>query len=334
MSLIANVGMGAISALSYFNSLPPPVQALALGTVQTAGTYAVTKAGIATVSGAYNLTKSAGLAGYKFTRRTAHKALVGAHYALSIKDSEITNSNPPTMDYRAARNALKTSLSKKRRTGSSRRPGTSRSFIIDTPKQIARASLSKNGGMPQTLKINLYAAETQTLGTTTATYAKQSYPCNDLYNPFGTSHQPHYFDQWALFYKHYRVIASKIKITPYGDVDKNVFLALFIDDDDTIDSNGAGDISERSGVKWFIRNFSVDSSGKPTLSMTYDAEKYWGPTGNNDKQVADVGSSPTERTFFTFHGRDLEAGSSFRQSYFVEIWWTIEFSNLREVAGS
>jgi len=158
---------------------------------------------------------------------------------------------------------------------------------------------------------------------------------NGMYDPnaTGTGHQPMYFDNMTAIYNHFHVIKSKCKVhctrsSSVGDVN----LAVYIDDDGSINATKYRTLAERPG--------SVTWTAYPGHGVSSSRTKYWnaqhtfgGNVIDNDNLRGTSAADPTEQSTYVIgiEAADSAAGTV---NILVEIEYTTVWSELWSQAPS
>lgn len=222
----------------------------------------------------------------------------------------------------------KSSSSKRVRTsGPSRKKGNQK---LVTSK-IYQPLIIRGAPLPLRLQNTLRYVEEVQIPIDGASFGSYIFSCNGMYDPnvTGIGHQPLYFDQMTPLYNHYKVIKSKIKVTcvrtaAAGDVN----LALFIDDDATINASTVWTCGERPGaVMWS----AYPASGLLTSrTMSWDAKQYFGgDIMDNINFQGDASNNPAEASYYCIA---IEAQSTV--NVLVEIEYTAVWTELKSQATS
>lgn len=207
--------------------------------------------------------------------------------------------------------------------------------------RLKRSSNIRNGAFPSSkivkLKYNEYIPiSSNTSGTLLSTYHFQA---NSLYDPnaSGGGHQPLWFDTYSGIYQHYLVLGSRIKVTWQGQANSGVPLVVgvFINDD-TAFTDGLQTITEQNKTKW--RMLPPDTSSKIVTTANFSAKKFFGLSNAKDSKDtigAAVSTSPSEIAGFTLFCQSMDLATDFSVlRAYVEIEFIVQFSELKDIAGS
>lgn len=159
------------------------------------------------------------------------------------------------------------------------------------------------------------------------------FSCNSLYDPnhTGIGAQPLYFDQLMTLYNHYVVVSSRITLNVADTSNRNVLVALYVDDDTSIESV-AGVAAQRPGSKYKFKNFGA--IGGDTLTTGWNARYTFGGDPLAKAELRGTHSaSPSEQSYFTIVAKDQTLSSDPLQ-FFVKLEYKAVFSELKTVANS
>ncbi len=155
-----------------------------------------------------------------------------------------------------------------------RRPRRRR-IVARVPRRITRAR-----PVPDKKSVTLRYVSQITLDPAASSMAHYLFRANDLFDPdfTGVGHQPMGFDQWMVFYNHFTVVSSRIKVTGFQSGTSgplaNGMLGVYLNDD-TVST-----ISLTTMMEYRLTN-SVATG-----------------TSNGHKSIVYVGNSFHARTFF------------------------------------
>lgn len=132
--------------------------------------------------------------------------------------------------------------------------------------------------------------------------AYHKFSANGMYDPdiTGTGHQPMGFDQYASFYAHYTVIASKITCVFVSEASGNtgstlVSLSLAPGTATPLD---ATDLMEGPHTRFSVLTGS-NASSKKTLSLGFSAKKFFSQNPmSEDNNAGTNGANPAEQAQF------------------------------------
>lgn len=196
---------------------------------------------------------------------------------------------------------------------------------------------SNNGvGFPKVLKSTLRYVETANLASSLGTIGNRVYCLNGLYDPSitVTGHQPMYFDQLMGIYNHYYVTSSKITVT-YVGTPSNVSpmsVCLWQNDDATITPGTFAGVCEQSKAMVNLIGNGGDSIVKRT--MYWSAAKTFGPNKGMSLLRGNSSSNPSEISCAVITYVASDGGSSGEITVTVEMEFTAEFIELKDIASS
>lgn len=169
--------------------------------------------------------------------------------------------------------------------------------------------------------VRMRYSDTIQLTCTSGAMASYVLRANDCFDPdfTGTGHQPMGFDQMILFYNHFVVTKSRLRVTFRNKSNTSPFTALI-----RVDANSGvltvpNRVIEFGGLTMAeIDTFAMNST---TLELSVDVAKF---LGMNRKTIiadstsrGDAGSSPAEGVFFHFQVFDTAALTSTANCDFV-----------------
>jgi len=107
-------------------------------------------------------------------------------------------------------------------------------------------------GLPTTKTVNMpYHME---FTTSTAGIHYNTFRSNSIYDPdyTGGGHQPRSHDQYAAYYKYYRVLSTSIRATFYWDTipSQSHCVGIYVDDNGTFAYSSSLDLYEKSGTRY------------------------------------------------------------------------------------
>lgn len=132
----------------------------------------------------------------------------------------------------------------------------------------------------------------------------QIYRSNSIYDPdyTGTGHQPRSHDQYALYYRYYRVLGCKIKVTAFWQdgAGKTTYVGLFADSDVTTYYTNPQDLFEKYGNRR-ARILLGTMQSKVSMSLSVPISKLTAGALKDQRTV--FGANPT------------------LDGPFINIWW-------------
>lgn len=123
------------------------------------------------------------------------------------------------------------------------------------------------------------------------------FSCNSIYDPdrSGVGHKVKDLDQVSVYYQHYTVLGSKVKVDFIND-DVTPMLCFInkVDSTTPTDMNDVHELLEAKGSKHCL----LDSSGRnKTITHTYSKKNTWGRSAT-DKLTAAINASPADEIFY------------------------------------
>lgn len=149
-------------------------------------------------------------------------------------------------------------------------------------------------------------------------------------NSGATTHQPYYFDQLAVLYNKYVVLASKVTFTFYPRAASGVsgLMGCYIEDDATVTPTTAVACAEQASS--IFRIFGLTATADQfqqtnQLTLKWDAKKAFGGDIIDNNQLYAAGTAnPTEQQFFTVYVQDAAATPS--NAVIVDVNAIVEYS--------
>lgn len=167
-----------------------------------------------------------------------------------------------------------------------------RAMVVQPRSPIANAQI-----------VHMRYADLVTLNAGAGTAASYVFAANDIFDPnvTGVGHQPMGHDEWATFYKFYRVIGAKCRVTytPQGTGNSyNAIGTLAVSDNSTTTAT-ASTVIERAGTRW--GNIGTQG-GRAALTLTkgFSAKKFFNVKDIRDTNTtrALFGAAPNDTAFF------------------------------------
>ena len=169
------------------------------------------------------------------------------------------------------------------------------------------------------------------------TVAYNTYAANGLYDPdiTGTGHGPLGFTEMkALGYGHYRVLGSKITLTPIQSSTSNsasVIYGVVLDGDTTLTYTSGTEIIEDPRHEWSSMNvyYNSNASKPKAITKTFSAKNYLAPEGYNNATAVTANPSGAEFVAnFHVYCASLDGTIDPGTMWFaVEIEYFVEFSD-------
>lgn len=202
---------------------------------------------------------------------------------------------------------------------------------------MAQATMGKSIGFPSNKKVILKYVERFPLESSAGVLGTYQFVCNGLYDPNITAsgHQPYGRDQWALFYNHYRVTHSRIKVTAVHTAPSApaMVVGLYTSDDISILSNSIGLIESGRDNHFILNN---DTSSKKSIYADFSAYQFFGKDKSKYLTNAAVGTNPGEIAVFTVWAQSLDSVgiASPTADFLVEIDYHVVFMEPKDLLQS
>lgn len=162
-------------------------------------------------------------------------------------------------------------------------------------------------GIPQTMTVRMRYVDTISLNPDGVHPANYVFRANSIYDPnySGIGHQPMWHDMYALMYKRYRVIGSKITARFVNSTANNYLVGVFKSDDpSTLMASEA--ITENKASKYRYLNAS-GGGGSTTIVEKFSARS-WFRNVTLDTQMATVNANPTQVSYYRLWAEDQFKG--------------------------
>jgi len=191
-------------------------------------------------------------------------------------------------------------------------------------------------GFPERLVMKHKYTGAFTLNGTTG-MSVNSFKANGMFDPDTTSvgHQPLYYDQMTAIYDHYCVKSSKIKIT-FGQDTQLIasVVGIYLNDDSAVTPSSFTAASEqRNAVVTMMPK--LGTTGPRTLKLSFNSKKMFGADGtSNPTLAAAIGADPSELAEYTIFAQSADVTTSYQVTGLVEIEYTAEWFELKDIAGS
>jgi len=166
-----------------------------------------------------------------------------------------------------------------------------------------------------------YADTTGSITSTTGAVASYVLRANDCFDPdfTGTGHQPMGFDQMILFYNHFFVVRSRLKVT-FRNYNNLYPYSICI----RVDAN-SGVMTVPNRIVEFggavLAEIGSGAAQSTTLELDVDIAKFLGMTRKvllaNTSASGDAGTSPAEGVFFHIQVWDNSANTTVTKCDFV-----------------
>lgn len=223
-----------------------------------------------------------------------------------------------------------------------RKPMRSRQF-----RKPARPRRKRGPKITRMLKdknvAHLRYVDTITIDAGTAAIASHVFRTNGIFDPDFTStgHQPLMRDEWAVAYDQYRVLSSKIKVTPVLSGTSNLIPSLYgvyRDPDTTLTYTKGTSIIEdqRNKGTWGVTNLNATSVGKmDSKTATFIAKRDLGKDAAefSNAQAADP-VAPVATSFFQVWSASIGGNNPGVFTAIVQIDYIVEYTDPKHVTES
>jgi len=178
-------------------------------------------------------------------------------------------------------------------------------------------------------------------------YAVQTFSANGMYDPdiTSTGHQPMGFDQWMLFYNHYNVQASKIKVTAASNTsttsDIGMWGVMLAPDSTTCNAilgaaGGQYTLLENGFKNFkFIGNHGNAKEANNSITASYSQKKMFGTTETGIGRFSGSNAAnPTEQSYYSVWIANVDGNTVNQIDFIVEIEYIATFSEFRTMTPS
>lgn len=201
---------------------------------------------------------------------------------------------------------------------------------------MAKAEIGKSIGFPKSKSTVMKYVDRVPITNTLGALNGYKFRANGVWdaNYTSTGHQPYTFDQWSLFYNHYLVTKSRIKVTAVGNNLAPIIIGIYLSDDATILGNVEGLVESGRGSSAVL---PLDVSSKVILYADYDAKQFFNKNADISEIGADVTSDPAEEAIFSVWSECLnQAGitESPETLFLIEIDYHVTFYEPKDLATS
>lgn len=216
--------------------------------------------------------------------------------------------------------------------------------------QIVKAKRKKRRGpritrmLKQKTTAHLRYVDVVSVNAGSAAIASHVFRANSIFDPDFTStgHQPLMRDEYALLYASYRVISSKIKVTPVASTTTNVvpsFYGVFRDDDSVLTYSLGTSIIEdqRNKGTWGMVAEQLDSSSKKhgTRSTSFNAKRDLGNDGQNATHEQATNPTGIDATqYYQLWSSSIAGNDPPTTNFLVQIDYIVEFTDPAVVTPS
>ena len=201
-------------------------------------------------------------------------------------------------------------------------------------------------GVPRSKMVRLKWVENNTIDVAAGGLTAVHYSANDIRQPDGsTAHSCLGYDQWSVFYDHYTVVGSRIRIRAIP-VDNNVggtgVFGCFLDDDNVTTYTTATALieSKQGGNKYATYQGNAVGLGQnPEIRRNFSARKFFGTKSIVGKSVYrgsfTAATSPSEEAYFALWAASPDASNNPLQcTFMVEIEYIAVLTEPKFVAQS
>lgn len=214
-------------------------------------------------------------------------------------------------------------------------------------KRRKRGPKVSKGLLKNKLVVNMRYCDTISITPGAAAINSHYFSANGIYDPdvTGTGHQPLLHDEYSGLYGAYRVLKSKIKVTPITDSGSTAtpsLIGVFVDQDTTLgyststqaieDKNRTGSYKLYTGIQTALYN---SRTGGP-MTRTFNAKRHLGPEGYNN--VVAFGGNPNANTvdarYFCIWAGSVLGNTPSAVELLVEIDYVVELTSPLTVTES
>lgn len=176
--------------------------------------------------------------------------------------------------------------------------------------------------------------------TGTPTYL--TYRANSIFDPYSGAggHKPLYTDQWAVFWKYYTVIGSKISIQLQASANNQTMglLGVVLSSDNTLAGLSPETLIEQGRNKWVWYQPNTNGFKPRTLTQGYSAKKFWNIANVKDQQSvlgAFFGANPVSvANWHIWNCANPQGGTAAGLDMVVTITYRCILSDAQVVASS
>ncbi len=222
-----------------------------------------------------------------------------------------------------------------------KRKRTTRKYKKKSFKKYSKSSYTSTAVGPLNLVRKLRYSDTVILNAPSLGIGvNHFFSANGMFDPdiTGTGHQPLGFDQYMLMYDHYKVLGSKITITPLGNpatltADNQQIITLSLDDDTTANTN-VHNMIEQGLATWRLLN--PGASARPTsLRKGFGQKRFFQNRKSAESMVGDASANPTEQAFFNIGTAALNGvGDPVSIAVHVVIDYIVSFTERKTLISS
>jgi len=202
-------------------------------------------------------------------------------------------------------------------------------------KWPASGTIGRPRPFPTRMVATLRYVETIAINSAIVSAANTSVACNSIYDPnlTGTGHQPYGHDTYASIYNQYTVLRSTIKITPFQQSANHMAYGVGIEDA-PIASISYDTWAEKPTYKAICQRLDGSQAQKPIV-LTWDRNKRFPQNDTYRDLSAPFGANPSEIEVFNICLQSAGSGTAIgNNGFFVEVWYTCEFYELKDLGSS
>lgn len=190
---------------------------------------------------------------------------------------------------------------------------------------------------------HLRYVDTVTIDAGSAAIASHIFSCNGIFDPdiTSTGHQYLMRDEYALLYNEYRVLSSKIKVTPITTSTSNTVPALwgvYRDTDVTLTYSGGTSVIEDQrnkggwGIHVGLSTVQIQARGgsrRNTISATFNAKRDLSKDASTvtHLQSANPETTSPESMFYQIWNASILGNNPGAQSFLVQIDAIVEYTD-------
>ncbi len=231
----------------------------------------------------------------------------------------------------------------KRRGKSTRKSGVQKVVVVKPRRKSRRSAITKNVLAKKSTVVMKYA-DTIAIDPGAASISAHYFRANSINDPdfTGVGHQPFTHDTYATLYGAYRVIKSKIKVTPVASTASTLipgFWGLFIDSDSTLSYSEGTQIVEDPRTGGFKQHMGVQTPHYGiqggSMRKTFSA-KSLGPEGKNNVVLFGSNASDDRQfsKYFCIWASSILANNPGSLEFMVEIEYTVELTSPLQITQS
>jgi len=206
-------------------------------------------------------------------------------------------------------------------------------------KKATKYPINGTVGKPRPFPIRMVTtlkyAETISISSAVVSVFNTNIMCNSIYDPnvTGSGHQPYGHDTYSGLYNQYTVLKSFIKVTPASTANSMYVYGLGIEDS-TTGSTNFDTWAEKPTYK-IQAGHQAGMGGCKSLTCSWDRNKRF-PHGDTYRDLsAPFGANPSEIETFNII---MQAGNTSTaigtNTFFVEVWYTVECYEPRDLGSS